>query len=764
MIQKTLTGIRITDNNPSIDLPCAINDTFIAKTPISFVVSINMLNSLIGTSINSGNIGNFSLLVRVITATTTDTFVSTVFPLSASNIINGFIVLDISSITDIFTNDYILLHCTEDDIHKLFKKFRIAFRIFQSSNGTGDQKLLLANDIVSDFNMCLNTYETGPYDVEFLQLDLLNPNEFTVTERQQIINSKPTMLGVESIRCFFSSNINKKMPLFVYTHGNKQYTETFDSYLSTLASYGYFCVSVYITPEDLQITGDVYILQIIDHLKQNISKINSGRFNLKIDFNKIIFSGLSLGGLFVENIVTLMKRKNAINSKISNISFDYSDIKALVTIGSVGKFTTGIDGITVREDISAMAGGEGESIVNPDDNNLHYFQYDHDIPTVVIVGLNDNESIMAGYTNSLFNPGFSYTDKLNHLDKYILISNREHNGLSDLTTYPEDEYSFSISPRYVDNHYLNSNRLVLNENLAWVIYFLSINVFSNNKLKKLRYISPHKQNINNIVKNNVKIAAFHSFYPIAEDIAIQIDNFYGLTLSFAGNTGFTLQNPLGFTFDYTLDSSFYQDPTLLAANPNLIVGQTYINNLLEMKTSFCILQNSGYSPTLEEFWDNDTYNGIIFNSYRSLFVPIESNLQLGYTFTNNIVLSENTYIGLRACHTYIHGISGISKNDKFSNFNLTLIDTSGNNSTISSKNYSTGFYPQTKIDNRTNPIFVGAYPTVPNFCFFRAGDFFMKNQSLDITKINQMRLDFGPDYGSTFSHIALDAFVVYKEL
>ena len=298
MIQKTLTGIRITDNNPSIDLPCAINDTFIAKTPISFVVSINMLNSLIGTSINSGNIGNFSLLVRVITATTTDTFVSTVFPLSASNIINGFIVLDISSITDNFTNDYILLHCTEDDIHKLFKKYRIAFRIFQSSNGTGDQKLLLANDIVSDFNMCLNTYETGPYDVEFLQLDLLNPNEFTVTERQQIINSKPTMLGVESIRCFFSSNINKKMPLFVYTHGNKQYTETFDSYLSTLASYGYFCVSVYITPEDLQNTGDVYILQIIDHLKQNISKINSGRFNLKIDFNKIIFNFLNINCVF----------------------------------------------------------------------------------------------------------------------------------------------------------------------------------------------------------------------------------------------------------------------------------------------------------------------------------------------------------------------------------------------------------------------------------------------------------------------------------
>lgn len=752
MIQKTLTGIPIDDINTVTDIPCAINDTFISKTPINFIVSLSMLNSLIGTSINSGNISSYSLFVRIMNVETTGTFLSNIFTLSTSNITNNFLNVDLRNITDSLTNDYILLHATDSDIHNLFKKFKIVFRIFQNSLGVGNQQIILSNDIVSDLNICLNTYETGPYDVNFLQLDILSPSDFSISERQAAFTKCPSMLGAESVRCFYPSNISTQMPVLVYAHGNQQYVEGFDSYLSTFASYGYFCISIYITPEIFLETGEFHILTLLDHIKVNISKIDSGRFNGKLDFNKIIFIGLSLSGAFVESIAMQMKRKNAEYSRLNTISFNYTDIKAIITLGSVGRNTVGVDGIVNKNyKISNFF-----SECNPDEDSLNYLTVDHDIPLMMIHGLNDNEGLFGAYVNHIFNPGFSYTDKLNHLDKYILISNREHNGLIDLTSNSDIELSFSITNRFIDNHYLNSNRLVLNEHIAWILYFLGINVFSSNKLKKLRYVSPHKQKIDNVIKNNPKTAVFHSFYPVAEDIKIQIDNFYGITLSYAGSTGFTLNNPLGFTFDYTMDSAFYTIPPTIYAQP----GQTFIDGLFELKSISTLLD----FDIDQIFKDNDTYNGIIFNSYKSLFTPIESNIILGYTFQNSISLTENNYIGLRACQTHIHGISGISKNNKYSNFNLTLIDESNNSATISSKNYSSGFYPQTKIDNRINPDYIGGFPTIPNFSFFRAGDFFMKNQSLDITKINQMRLDFGPDYGSTFSHIALDAFVVYKEL
>jgi hypothetical protein len=751
MILKTLTGIRITDNDPTLDLPCAINDTFIAKTPLNFVVSLTMLNSMLGTSINSGNIGNFSLFVRVITATTADTFLSVIIPLSASNIINGFVVVDITSISNDMTNDFILLHCTENDIHNLFKKYRIAFRVFQTASGTGDQLQLLANDIVGDLNMCLNTYETGPYDVEFSQLDLFNPTDFTVDERRSALFVSPASMGTESVRAFFPSNMNKRAPLIVYNHGNNQYVEGADSYLSTFASYGYFCLSISLTQngDDFKINPH-NILSKIEHFKKNISKINSGRFLNKIDFNKIIISGLSRGGMVTEAIAQLLRTKNAINSALSGFTIEYSDLKALIPIGDVTLFTVGSDGIIVANQQTI-----GVSY-NPDTDGIDYFNYEHNIPVIKINGFNDSQSAFYSMPATMFRSGFCYNTKLNELDKYALFSNSSHNSLVDLGAQ-SDELSFIslTSTRNISNHILNSNRLVLNEYISWILYFLSINCFSSNKLKKLRFIDPKKQKINTLLKDEVKTTVFHTFYPKADDVLIQIDNFYGITMSHAGTTGFTFTNPLGFTYDYCLDSKYYSAPGS---------GQTYVNNLKEMKSFYGFL-NDG---SLMDLTDNDSFNGIQFNSYKSLFAPIQSNVSMGYTFTSNLILSENNYIGLRACHTYIFDGVGITKNGNYSNFNLTLFDKNNNSATVSSRNYSNGIYPVNNINTSpsnmvTNSLF-SRYPTIPNFCFFRAGDFFMKNQSLGITQINRMRLDFGPDSGSTFAHLAFDAFVVYKEL
>jgi hypothetical protein len=105
-----------------------------------------------------------------------------------------------------------------------------------------------------------------------------------------------------------------------------------------------------------------------------------------------------------------------------------------------------------------------------------------------------------------------------------------------------------------------------------------------------------------------------------------------------------------------------------------------------------------------------------------------------------------------------------TKNSNPANFNLTLIDKNNNSATISSKNYSSGFFEQIETQTTLAPNHKPTFPSLSNFVFFRAGDFFMKNQSLGLTNINRMQLNFGPDHGSTFSHIAFDEFVVYKEL
>jgi hypothetical protein len=751
MISKTLTGITFSGVNSTYEIPCAINDTFVVGTPINFICDISLLNNLIGTSINSGNISSFSLFARIITETTPDTYFSNVFSLSSSNIQNNCIVVDLDALLSKVTNDTLTLYSLPTDVQNLHKKFRIAFRIFSNSSGVGNQLVLLNTDIVSKLNLCFNTLESGPYDVKYEQIDLFSPNDFSIAERNSIFQSYPAQIGVESVRAFYPENLNINSPLIVYNHGNNQYVEGVDSYLSTFASYGYFCISVSVENDtNIHYINYHKILLLVDHFKNKIQKISNGQYANKIDFTKLIFSGLSRGGYTVELIPQVLRVKNSQYSAIKNITIDYSHLKAIIPIGDVTINTCGDDGIM-------SLGNVGEGSLDPDENNIHYYTVNHNIPIIKILGFNDNQSFTGGITNTMFNPGFSYNNKLNYLDKYALFSNFDHNRIIDLTSVDANgERSFSSSHlrRNTKNHLFNSNRIILNEYISNILYFLSINCFQNNTLKKLRFIEPKKQKFNKILANEIKNIIFHTFFPAADDISYQLNNFYGSTLSYAGSTGFTLSNPLGFTFDYCYDSSYY-------TSTNPLVGQTYIDNLKEMKTMWIKTEPNGTF----DLTDNDTFNGVQLNSYKSLFVPIESNISIGHTFQSVINLSENNYIGLRACQTYIYAFPGTTTNSNFSNFNLSLIDINGNTSTLSSRIYSNGFYPQ--IDVSTNLLLsdtTSAYPTVPNFCFFRAGDFVFKNNSIGITQINQMRLDFGPDYGSTFSHIALDAFVVYKEL
>lgn len=753
MIPRTLTGITILNYNPTTDLPSAITDTFITKSEISATISTSLLTTLTGLSINSGNVSTYKLYVRIYDSTLNTLLDQKTFDLSSSNIINSFLSVSIKELTDLYDNEKIFFSASNDEFRKLYKNYKIVFRFFTGT--PSNLNLILSTDIVQDINFVINTFLSGPYDVAYDHIDLCSTTDFSVAERNAIFAKNPMMLGIESVRSFYAENVQDTMPLIVYCHGAGQTTEGIDSFLSHFASYGYFAISVNLeTEQDNVMHATYYVPTLIDHLKTNILRIKGGSYN-RIDFTKIILCGLSRGGRIVETIATRLKKKNTALSQFSgnNLSINYSDLKCLVSYADVNNITTGPDGSVLNFDPLVIAN-------SPTENELTHYAVDHDIPLIKIFGFNDSQTFNLTQNHSLFYPGFCYSNKLNYLDKYVILSNGSHNDIIDKTTkVGEKVFATSASPSIKNTtyHHFNSNRHVLNEFISTILYFFSANIFNSNKLKKIRFIQSKKQRIDYITKDSPTNSVFHLFYPKIGDILYHIDNFSGITSSLAGVTGFTFSSPLPFTYDYGMDNSIYLYGTT-SSSYLAQFNQLYTNSLKESKVI-----SGKHSNTIKiDPTNNDTFNGIIFNSYRSLFVPIESNISFGYTFTNTISLTENNYIGLKAAQTYKYNTA--TKNSNKSNFNLTLIDKNNNSATISSKNYSDGFFEQIEIDTSATPTLFSTYPSLSNLVFFRAGDFFMKNQSLGLTNINRIRLDFGPDYGSTFSHIAFDEFVIYKEL
>lgn len=746
MLEFTLTGITLTDYNAE-DLPCAINDIFYANTDIAFIAPTAFIDEKLSIDTTS-NVTDYSINIR---------FCSDINPLNIlnvetieltpDNIINSSIVVHLNNISNLITNDYLLETMSEEEIFKLTKNFKIIFRIFETSSGIGDENIIDSNDIVQNITFSLNTAFSGPFDVKYENIDFLSPLDFDSSQRTAARFKMPFASGREVVRAFYPENTTEKNPLIVFTHGVAQYTEDFDIRMNFLASYGYFCVSLYCNSEVDKISN--YILRFIEHFKNNQTKILSGKFNNKVDFTNIILAGLSRGVLWSVLAYQLLSRKSSLNSQIIDLNLNLSDIKALINFAGVPYTLIGDDGLVVEEFVNI-------NNYLPDSDNFNYFKYDVNVPIISFCGFNDDQNF-PGYYIDVFNSyGICYDNKLNYIDKFSIFSWHTHQGAQE-GTFSNNTQEFTLAPPLTSP--LNEEHLTYNNNNSYITYvnsnliqFLAINCFSNNKLKKLRFISLDKIKQKTILEknraNNIILSQFHSKN---DDILYHIDHYFGLTLSQAGSTGFTFQSPLGFTYDYPVSSEYRQ------------LGNPIFENLI-VNEMFFVGWNASSFFTNTVSNNQEDFTGIIGNTYRSLYVPIESNISFGYTFTESLQLNENNYIGLKACHNY--GLTYTIGNTLDSNFSLTLFDITGNSETITSKNYSSGFYKQIDLTDDTASIFSfrSNFPTVSNFVFFRAGDFYLKNTSLDLSNINQIQLDFGPDYGSTFAHIAFDEFVVYKEL
>jgi hypothetical protein len=749
MKNKTLTGILNSNYNAIYDIPCSITDTFFCNSNIYFCCSLSAILDLTSITINSGNISTFSLNVRIIENTNTPLNIinQKTFSLNSTNIVNNFLVLNITDLTNLFTHDYLLEVMSEDEIYSLIKSYKLSFRLNLTENISNNLNDLLENDFIQDLNLLLNTYESGPYDVSYKDLDILSPFDFTEQERISILENNPPMIGGEKIRLFYPKNISNqnKCPVYILFHGNNQFTENYDTYLSSAASYGYFSFS---HPIDQNNPGGLYpyIIKSLDHIKQNITKINNGLFKDLINFNKINMGGHSRGGDLTDLIILGIQNKGGTFSSVQNVSLSISDFKSITNFGQVSS------GIIID---NGLYHDTNSTSLDANANTIKYLQKSHNIPILSIRAFYDNQAGCEAHMH-ICQLGVSYDTKRNNSDKQILIfDNAEHSQLADY--YFKDFVNAGpnslpfIFQRNEVNHTFNSTASARNYIKSQIIYFLSVNNFNSNKIKKIRYIdekiSNRKINFNNL--NPCR----SSFYNKFSDIKYYIDEFKGITFSLAGPTGCTFTNGIGFSYGYGIDSDYFVGFT--ASSSSYVIQQGYDLNLFSYM--FDPVRSMNYT-------DNDTFNGIMDFTYKSLLLQVESNIDLGYTFSTPISLSENDYICLRGALKYFHPATGGNTLD--ANFALKIKDINNNFSTLTSKNSSYGFEKPKLPYNNT--IFLPA-TTINNAClvkgiYFRAGDFYLKNTSIGLTQINEITLQFGPDYGSTFAHLALDEFVVIKEL
>lgn len=773
MITKILTGITYNDYNPSVDLEYYINDTFMPSSPLIFSCPLNYLNDLISKTINSGNISTHKLYVRITESLNTplNILFEKTYVLSTSNIQNNSLIVSIKDLTDNISHDFLCDNTAEFQKQNLYKTYKIIFRIFSNSEEAVhlQQKLnLLSTDIAQDLNLCFNTAESGPYEVSFNVIDVLSPNDFTSSNLIAKFTSNTNLINGEGVRCIYPENVSS-CPLVVFMHGAGHKQSDYDAYMTRIASYGYFCISLAInhgqnssilelpSSSNSQLWGSDYLLKLVDHIKTNQSVISNQFFLNKINFSKINLIGHSRGGGIIHLAKLLLNRKNSSFSQIKSISINSNDIISLIKIAPVDDQAINADGRYVRETSS-------NPITQIQENIISYFSRYIETPVLTVRSRNDSDASYV-YNIDDLQSGITYSTKRNLSERIIITNNHlSHGELRESFGDSESETGGAIfqtgsnsDPILYDRNedYLNYNST--NTDLCFLasefIYFLSCHNYNSQKIKKLRF---NRQNNYHKKINTEKIPNSFLSYPPPSSIKYILDEYNGITLSYAGITGLTFTN-IGHTYDLGNDSDYYR----VINTANFSTGITYLQALKDLKVSG--LPVGYYTVTQPRFFVNDTFNGIQYCLYKSLFLPIQSNFSLGYTLSSNISLAENDYLCITGSLKYIPSANG---NTMDANFNLTLYDNNLNTSTLSSKMCGGGFSKIITPFRDTGWLSENDSVNTVNTTnvYFRAGDFSLKNKDLNLSNITQILFNFGPNYGSTFAHLALDDFIVVKEI
>ena len=762
MINKTLTGITLENYDPSLSLFYNINDTFLPSQKLAFSCPLATLNSLLSLSINSGNISSYKLYVRISSDISGSTINSILFEdtilLSVSNISNNSIVVSIKDVIGNISHDYLCDTMNSDEIFNLYKNFKIIFRI--SVGSITDKFSILATDIIQDLNIVLNTAEVGPYNVKLHEMDLVSPEIFDSDERFEIYTEQRHFLGFERLRIFYpeSAPDTNKCPLILFSHGNGQYTSGYDLYLSNLSSYGYICCSVTIDPENGDAQSQLFI-EIIDHFKNYLNRLNTSIAN-KIDMTKINFGGHSRGGAVAIHAAQKILNKEYI-FKVKNKEVFFDHLKSLILFADAANGSCYYQNINSLVDGAYLDPTKEFSVIT--ENDLKYFDMFINIPIFNLQGTSDTDSSSS---DVVYGYGFSWDVKRNIPEIVNIVpENLLHGELQSFSKFSRFDYnshafiSLTGNPRWSfdeSRFVYNTNLPKLNECSSELILFLARHNFDSKKIKKLNY-KDNNLHDKKIFKQNKKLIS-KNIKENYNELKYILDSFNGLTLSYAGLTGLTLTN-IGVTYDFAVDKGM---ASFLLGIRGLAFSrfQAYIDAVYQNR----IKLEMAPDPFLISPYDD--FSGIIGFNYRSLYAPIQSNFLMGYTYSSALTFSENNYLVLNGSLKLMYPLS--SGNTMEANFYLTLIDNSSNSATISSKINGSGF-KQPFNNFKINTIDYDASQVIAQFVYhnniyFRAGDFYLTNPSLDLNNINQILLSFGPDYGSTSANLCLDEFIVLKEV
>jgi hypothetical protein len=671
---------------------------------------------------------------------------------------------------------------TTAEIQKLKKPFKIIFRINTSANTT---ESIQNGDLVQNFNLLVDGLQPGPYEVQFEQVDLVSPNDFSDSERKTIYGKNLQMLLAEGIRCFYPKNINSlgPIPLISVVRANGGNDENFDIYLNLFASYGYFCAvfPIEITSANELIfdkgeteTDYVYdftlnsslngvgvgsktqnaiaLVGYIDHLNKNTSKIAGGKFNNKIDFTKIISMGHSRGGGVALSLYEVLLYKSNANSCITqyNTTFDSSNIKCIVALapdktGAIDSTNSNfyLDGTTVeyyQKGITAI------NYTTIDGSNVSKFKLEYNVPTIYIYPEFDQDTDAQTLGNykctNIDSSGNVINDK-----KVLIIKKLNHFGAANWSDY---------NPAFTRLRGNRSYNLQTNEGLRFnnmssrikyaaskVLQFISNAVYSS---------GINIDNLNNRLDYPSYESSIMSCFETTEHIKLSniIKNIDGFTSS---SPLFTTNIPIsGYTFGDSVDSQIKNNILAMCAVGYTAAINSYSKGLLYYIPPSSTSYGATYPSDVFDKLIGANSNGLLFTFTDGLTT---SYFSYSYTPPNYLDLSGCSFIHVNAAQ--IKGSTYNLVDETPCYFALRLYGPGGTFATLGSFNYSNGIpeYPANffvegftfSTMNHINPI------------KFRIQDFLNKNPTLGITSIQEMRLMFGSSWGTTQGTIFLDSIV-----
>jgi len=712
-INVTSTAYPLTQTAAANQLPFTFNDTLIAGLPVCFAFNLNYLNELRasvgGNTIASSDINSNLYSLQSFLCDSIDgsgNFVNVhtnvLYSLSSANLNNGLLSQNLYGSTCTFRMDHWDFGQTmsQNDVLKLYKDYTLVLRPTLSSapvTTTSTQ----TGDIVNNIKLTLDTLEAGPYDIEFDNIDMFNPSDFTESQLLNIYNNNPTFIGNFLLRCCYPKNYSElnALPFILFIHGQDHNSCMYDAYLNYFASYGYFAASVQ-REIGSSIVGSTNAYtrcgSILSHLKNHISSIAGGSFQNAIDFSKIIFIGHSLGGTDVKN-------------------FTSNYASGLTQIPAIPNFNQGTDLISVGF-FEASIGGD----LSGGFQNLNG-------PAILVGGSNN---VYIGMESlGILQQYYNRPEKV--IDGGVYLHLAQHENLAEpfspvnSSSQGPQLYGANV-PFMLQTSYNNGNKPTnsrthqLLHTASQMLRLLSqyfsnngsVNIFKNTNIQ-------YKPNLlHDFEKTTIKYARI----PVTGGMTF-IDKLQNLSKLNSNASGATLiqKRPTE-----SRTASYYS-----------ILEQIYAPN------KFLSL-NPPYR-------DNGLY----------VFPYNNTNISLGYTFSSSLSLNGNSFIGIpmgiimELGTTFISGntflINSLSK-ETHQHITLELQDFSGITSWVSSKQNNMGIdIPQSYLPGYTNGL-AGDQPScnlprMINTLYFKIADFKQLNPNLNLSGITAINILVGPSYG-----------------